>query len=402
MKKIANLTALGIFLLVFLFIGINVVPLEKWIGVSSLTITFIISLVLLLIYLIVLIVFVVLNRRKKVIEIVEFSAPNNMTPADAGYLIDAAVDDRDISALLIYWADKKYLQVKEKEDKTFSLTKIKDSDDNMKEYEKILFNAMFEKNAEIDLKDLSNIVRPVKNSITNLIKKENNQKYFNSKLSLSSMFFNLGITILLVFLSYFFGAGGTFSIICGIIIFLISTIFSNISNKVYIQKKFKAIVLYIAGLVLFLLFAILNLALSFNNIYITLLILLTTLLCLVTYILTPLIEYRNKEGIKTLGSLLGLKSYIELAEKDKMEKLVQENPALFYKVLPFAYVLNVSNDWIEKFNFIKTINKKERKDTAIAIGALAALCIFGQGIAIFGGLFGSSKSNKKNKNPKIK
>ena len=70
-----------------------------------------------------------------------------------------------------------------------------------------------------------------------------------------------------------------------------------------------------------------------------------TLVTLITFILCPLVEYRNADGKRMLGQdCLGLKKYIELAEKDQMEKLVKDNPELYYHVLPYAYVLGVSDE----------------------------------------------------------
>ena len=188
-----------------------------------------------------------------------------MTPADAGYVIDKSIDDRDISSLLIYWAEKKYIEIIQNEDKTVILKKLKDADDKMKVYEQTMFNTVFSQKVEVNLKDLPVIIKPITSTIKKQIKDENNKKYFNSKIESTSTWLTLGITCLLVFLSYFFGSGGTFSIICGVIIFAISTIFSNICNKVYIQKKLKAIILYIVGIVLFLIFGLLNLVYSFTN-----------------------------------------------------------------------------------------------------------------------------------------
>ena len=66
--------------------------------------------------------------------------------------------------------------------------------------------------------------------------------------------------------------------------------------------------------------------------------------------------------------------------------MVKENPELYYQVLPYAYVLNVSDEWIEQFNFVKKINSKERKNTAIAIGVLGTAFMLGAGGEILGGL----------------
>ena len=44
-----------------------------------------------------------------------------------------------------------------------------------------------------------------------------------------------------------------------------------------------------------------------------------------------------------------------VAEKDKLEMLVKDNPELFYQVLPYAYVLGVSDVYIEKFKDIPIV-----------------------------------------------
>lgn len=395
MKK--NLVGIGIFFIIFLFVGLSVIPFENWTNLDSYFIMFIIFSVICGIYLIGLIVFVILNRKKKIIEVVEFSAPDGMTPADAGYVIDKSIDDRDISSLLIYWAEKKYIEIIQNEDKTVILKKLKDADDKMKVYEQTMFNTVFSQKVEVNLKDLPVIIKPITSTIKKQIKDENNKKYFNSKIESTSTWLTLGITCLLVFLSYFFGSGGTFSIICGVIIFAISTIFSNICNKVYIQKKLKAILLYVIGIVLFLIFALLNLVYSFTNLYVLGLITITTFLCLLTYILCPFLEYRTKEGQFVVGRLLGLKKYLEVTEKEKIEMLIKENPEYFYNIIPYAYVLNVSNEWIENYNFVKTINKKERNELIAGISLLTALFIFGEGFSIIGELFSGTNTKTKKK-----
>ena len=57
-----------------------------------------------------------------------------------------------------------------------------------------------------------------------------------------------------------------------------------------------------------------------------------------------------------LGEVLGLKQFIEVAEKYRLEKLLSENPSYVYDVLPYAYVLDVSDKWIKKFESIMTLN----------------------------------------------
>lgn len=61
------------------------------------------------------------------------------------------------------------------------------------------------------------------------------------------------------------------------------------------------------------------------------------------------INIRTDAGNRIAGSLIGLRTFIEVAEKDRLEMLVLDDPTAFYRILPYAYVLGVSDTWINKF-----------------------------------------------------
>lgn len=65
---------------------------------------------------------------------------------------------------------------------------------------------------------------------------------------------------------------------------------------------------------------------------------------------------RTPYGNEMLGRIRGFKRFLETAEKDQLEKLVEENPEYFYNILPYTYALGISNKWIEQF---ETIAMKE-------------------------------------------
>lgn len=50
---------------------------------------------------------------------------------------------------------------------------------------------------------------------------------------------------------------------------------------------------------------------------------------------------------------MGFRDFIETAEIDRINELVDENPSYFYDVLPYAYVFKLSNKWIKKFETIR-------------------------------------------------
>ena len=61
---------------------------------------------------------------------------------------------------------------------------------------------------------------------------------------------------------------------------------------------------------------------------------------------------RTPYGNEMLGKIRGFKNFLETAEKDKLEAMVEEDPTYFYDILPFTYVLGVSDKWIKKFETI--------------------------------------------------
>ena len=65
-----------------------------------------------------------------------------------------------------------------------------------------------------------------------------------------------------------------------------------------------------------------------------------------------LLKKRNKFGTEILGKIRGFKRYLMTAEKEELEAKVLENPTYFYEILPYTYVLGVSNIWAEKFESI--------------------------------------------------
>ena len=69
-------------------------------------------------------------------------------------------------------------------------------------------------------------------------------------------------------------------------------------------------------------------------------------------ILVTLMKRRTKYGTEVLGRILGFKTFLKTAEKEKLETLVNQDPEYFYNILPYAYVLGVSDKWIKNFETI--------------------------------------------------
>ena len=63
----------------------------------------------------------------------------------------------------------------------------------------------------------------------------------------------------------------------------------------------------------------------------------------------PLIVRKTKYYTAELNEVLGFKDFLQTAEKDRLETLLEENPQYYYDILPYANVLGVSDIWEDKF-----------------------------------------------------
>ena len=70
---------------------------------------------------------------------------------------------------------------------------------------------------------------------------------------------------------------------------------------------------------------------------------------IVTYTYMP---KRTPYGNEMLGKLKGFKTFLETAEKERLEAMVMQNPNYFYDILPYTYVLGISDKWIKQFEEI--------------------------------------------------
>jgi uncharacterized membrane protein len=76
-------------------------------------------------------------------------------------------------------------------------------------------------------------------------------------------------------------------------------------------------------------------------------------LCMIALIVfLGIMKKRTEYGNEILGKIQGFKNFLEMAEKPRLEELVMENPEYFYDILPYTYVLGVSNKWMKKFEDI--------------------------------------------------
>ena len=311
-------------------------------------------------------VFFVKNRRKSpIVEVVEFAPPEGISPTDAGYLNDLEVTGDDLSALLVYWASKGIVNVIEKEKgkkKQIFIQKIADLPEGSKEHEKILFKDLFKKQEIIDVEDISSnlsletgykCVKSVENDHKDKIKPSVDDKF----VSFISIFviFVVAFALKDIYVSCITG----FAVIGRVLLAILPAVgmFLYTWAMQYRMKKSKKvlrILMAISGLLIFAPMVTLA-CVAYGKADFLLFRFYMYILPIFMIIVLPKLENLTDSGRAVIGRIWGLKHYIETAEKDRLEMLVKDDPSLFYKVLPYAYVLGVTDVYMKKFEDIEII-----------------------------------------------
>lgn len=298
------------------------------------------------------------SNKSLITKVVQFSASKNYTPADVGYIIDKTVNTEDVASLIIYWAEQGYINIIEEGKKTYLQKTNKTFVGKM--YEMSLFNAIFAGKTENDKVDIKKIGFSISETV-GITKKsialENEKLFSRSAISLRGVMAVLvaicvGLVLIFVnaqnvqdllsLLTLFVGLG------VGVFLFMLA----SYADKKYTQKKVHkalnkvAYLMFMAGVLLMCVVSFDPICDPFFTVF------LAFGLLVLASILILKMNVRSDEGCKELGDILGLKEFIEVAEKSRLEMLVKDNPQMFYQILPYAYVLGVYDDWCKKFESI--------------------------------------------------
>ncbi len=299
-----------------------------------------------------------------VVESVEFNPIPGLSSAQAGFIYDGFVDNKDILSLIIEWAYKGYLTITEEEKDDFTLTKLKDLDNTSIRAEQALFNGLFKSGDIATSTSLKNTfyasIANAKNDIYRYFQGNKERHiYSNTASALKVIFASLCfIPFALLFANAYYQTRyqGTISMIIAGAIFVFGSLIS--AWLIYVVKRWssqKSALNILSAIGLFMVGGLYIIATFALAIYFKVPVwtyAFTLILTLIILALVSVMDRRTELGIHYLGKLIGLKRFIETAEKDRLEMMVHDDPTYFYKILPYAYVLNVSDVWSKKFESI--------------------------------------------------
>lgn len=297
------------------------------------------------------------RKKEEIIEVVEFKAPEDIDPTQAGYIIDGTVTGEDVSALIVYWASKGFVKIEQQGKDESLITKICDLPEGAKKHQKLLFNELFKNGDSIFSSSLGSLDGTIGSKIKQSV--ENKEKlYFNTKARSLTMTMLLICMIVIGFSAFRMGSlmVDTFMSFIKILLVVVSYVASCYALVVFDNRYKYNRGKYISLLVLCLFFVLASLIINMvlgegyvdpfgSRIWLS-------ALPLIVLFVYPTLERHTKRGREEMGKLLGLRNFIVYAEKDRIEMLANDNPNVFFEILPYAYVLGVSEVYMERFKDI--------------------------------------------------
>ncbi len=304
-------------------------------------------------------------KRKPVLTVtVNLRAPEEMDPLKMGKLIDNSVDSEDMGAEVFYLADKGYLTIdlnEDKDDPTLSKTVLEPPEDAPMQ-QKLLYNGLFEGRDRVKISDLNASFYKTSDAIRSSVHGVTKGMY-----SAGSIFFIVFFSILCVLVPSLFAlfytnafvsieVGACAGVVAGCVIAMLCALIPSViaEQRLYKWSAGHRIGVRIAGLFVgcvigFIAWLVLPATRIAYGIPTGLLLVLPSG---IVGLIAGNFLTRTREYNDILGHIVGFKNFILYTERDKIKFMLDENPTLYYHVLPYAQVLGVTDAWTDKFQGI--------------------------------------------------
>ena len=312
------------------------------------------------------VLFVLFGRDEKIIPSIQYQPPQGMDSAVVGYVVDGSVDDKDVISLILYWADKGYLKMKEKGQKDMEFIKLKDIPDSEPRYQKTMFEALFKNRKKVKASSLqykfADTVQVVKDDIKYDYKK--NIYATSSKVARIVSFVLLQLPIcLFAFIMMIFSPDGILNLILPLMAWVLYFIGMFLAchsvDKWYAISKgartglpIASAVLSILGFIFYGLYYYVKIQrgelFDFFHVYLVI-----VAVSFIGVILTAFMKKRTHQCVEWMGYLAGLRDFIETAELDRMKVLAKDHPDMFYHILPYSMVFGLFDLYAKKLDALK-------------------------------------------------
>ena len=301
------------------------------------------------------------GRDNPVVETIQFHAPKGFNSLEVALMYRGKVRNKDVVSLIVYLAQKGYIRIYTRgksritgED-NFTLEKVREYDGNNK-IERGFMDKLFAQSNLVGKGQLRNtFYKTVEKVVSTMNSKQNRQViFYNNSINKHVLCVFLAVVVFLM-VSYQPMYEYTYSVFAAIVIpVVLGSVFFSLLIAASKQSGMSSLIASLVSC----LFMSVYMALEYVNAFryahflykVSLVI--GIVACLVIAFFDHFMPKRTPYGTEMLGKILGFKRFLETAEKDRLEMLVEKEPEYFYNILPYAYVLDVSDAWMEKFESI--------------------------------------------------
>ncbi len=308
-----------------------------------------------------------------IIETEEFYPPEGMNSAEVAYLDTGEIEGSHVTSMLLELADKGYLRIKEievpyglKKKKTkisYEIIKVKEYDGDSPDEETFMEGLFDVDETSVEMEDLQNsFYETVKEIKSNIMERYSGQLWDSKAEGVAT---SLRIVAILGMIALFLiskilngspifvGHGDfIFYIVIGILqIALPIAGFTGIAA--WINKPQKKVGKFILGFIGWAALILLSfgMAVLFDTCMGAQIVpyLIGMGMVFLLILMAALCERMSDDYAEMLGKIRGYKRFLQVAEKDRMEMLAEQDPNYYYKNLAFAFALGVTAVYAKRF-----------------------------------------------------
>ncbi len=285
---------------------------------------------------------------------VNFTVPDEMDPLLMGKLFDNSIDKEDIGAMIFHFAQKGYLDIKMLHKTTLLRRLVKELPPEAPAHQKILFDGLFHDDKQVVVSQLN---RTFYETVDKMKKTLVHQPLYEKDSYVKILFLGLFVTFAFGIFSFFMtkrttpNANDFFGFLIGGGSYAMSLFYAIVvMNHSFKWKKTKRYFVGVGGVFLGMVVTFILIMCSISTLGKNFYNFILGLSASVAGILGGNMLIRTKDYTQKLGKIIGFRNFLLFTEKDRIKFMLQENPTLYYKILPYAQVLGVTKVWTDKFD----------------------------------------------------
>ncbi|MBQ4269396.1 MAG: DUF2207 domain-containing protein [Clostridia bacterium] len=299
------------------------------------------------------------RKNREVVEVVNVKPPEGMDPMTMGKLLDGTVDGEDVTSMIYYFAERGYLDI-DMQEQTGEILLIKrySMPSNEPAHRLTLFNGLFKAGDRVFINSLANKyyvhIDKAKQQVALKDMPHCDKKSVLGALLCFVLAVGFAVLAPLVVgwarlgVSYTYTLGALFALPV-VPVALLSFVAWNYQFKWRDKTKkiirFALCAIVIFGAAFYMLLVGRHLLTGWEKGVVM-------LACGACTYFGAKNWSRTEKYNFALGDILGFRNFIVFTEEDKIKFMLEENPQLYYDVLPYAQVLGVTNEWEDKFKNI--------------------------------------------------